>query len=415
MKRIRSIQLNKTIVIVFVIYFVQGIFMNLGHPVTPEFVGNMGYGDYYFGFYFAAMSLGLLIGGPIWGVLGDRGNKRLYIVAGLVVYAVGQYAFAFVGDPNVMILFRFLSGFGVSASLTLLMSHLIEHSDDDNRTVYLGWFQGLSVVGASIGYLIGGNLPEMQFFITYLQTDDLRNIFLIQSLLVLVHAGYIFFLIKPVKRTTLEDENVTNSRNPLSGFASIRHMNKNLIVFFISLSLISLGAINVSKYSEVVMEKVGYSTADIGNFVFWTGIASIIATVAIVPLVAKLKQDFTVMIVIQIISAIIVFIVFRSNQLLLMLYTLFMVYVILKTIYVPLEQHYISSHSKPGEYGKMMGVRQAFFAIGLVLGPLIGGFLVEVKTIYVFDFSVLMFVLGALLLIIVGRNIRLETKQTTEQ
>lgn len=412
MKKFRDIELNKTIIIVFVIYFVQGIFMNLGHPVTPEFVGNMGYGDYYFGFYFAAMSLGLLIGGPIWGVLGDRGNKRNYIVAGLVVYAIGQYAFAFVGDPNIMVLFRFLSGFGVSASLTLLMSHLIEHSNDEDRTIHLGWFQGMSVIGASVGYLIGGNLPQIPFFVTYLETGDLRNIFLIQSVLVLVHAIYIFFLIKPTKTTLQMEISEPKSRNPFSGFASIRHMNKNLILFFISLSFISLGAINVSKYSEVVMNKVGYSTADIGNFVFWTGIASIVATIVLVPLVAKLKQDFTVMIVIQILSAIIVFIVFRSNQLLLMLYTLFMVYVLLKTIYVPLEQHYISSHSKPGEYGKMMGVRQSFFSVGLVVGPLIGGFLVELQTIYVFDFSVLMFVLGAILLIFVGRNIKLETEQT---
>jgi DHA1 family multidrug resistance protein-like MFS transporter len=413
MKKLRNIQLNNTLLIVFGIYFVQGIFMNLGHPVTPEFVGNMGYGDYYFGFYFAAMSLGLLIGAPIWGVLGDRGHKRTYIVAGLVVYAIGQYAFGFVGDPNIMILFRFMSGFGVSASMTLLMSHLIEHSNDADRAIHLGWLQGLSVIGASVGYLIGGNLPEIPFFVTYLQTDDLRNIFLIQSVLVLLHASYIFLLIKPTLHKPLD--HTSKRRNPFSGFASIRHMNKNLIVFFISLSLISLGAINVTKYSEVVMEKFGYSTADIGNFVFWTGIVSIIATIILVPLVAKLKQDFNVMIIIQILSAVIVFIVFRSNQLLLMLYTLFMLYVILKTIYVPLEQAYISSHSKPGQYGEMMGVRQAFFSVGLVLGPLIGGFLFEIKMIYVFDFSVLMFVLGAILLIIVGRNIKLETEQTTKQ
>jgi len=82
-------------------------------------------------------------------------------------------------------------------------------------------------------------------------------------------------------------------------------------------------------------------------------------------------------------------------------YTLFMVYIILKAIFTPLEQNYISSHAKEGEFGKIMGIRQSFLSIGMVLGPLIGGILYEVKPSWLFDSSAIAFIIGFGILLIV--------------
>jgi DHA1 family multidrug resistance protein-like MFS transporter len=402
--------LPRAVIFVFAIYFLQGVFHNLGHPVTPALVNSMGINNFYFGLYFAAMSFGLFIGAPIWGVLGDRGNKRLYIVLGLLVYSVGQYAFAFVGDKNVMILFRFISGFGVSASITLIMSHLIEHSQEHKRTVYLGLYQGLFVLGSSVGYFLGGLITEITWFVDVLHMDDYRNVFFLQAVLNVVHAFYIFFLIGKDRNTV----HAKKRTNPLQGFLDIKLLDRNLLLFLLSLTLISLGAINISKYIEVYLNDVGLSAREIGQFVGATGIVSIMATVFIVPLVVSLKRDFTMMILTQLLSAIIVFFVFRSNQLLITLYTFFMLYIVLKSVYTPLEQHFISSHASSGEYGKIMGVRQSFFSIGMVIGPLLGGFLYEWRPLLVFDFSVLMFIIGFILLLIIGRNIRQKPIRLTE-
>jgi DHA1 family multidrug resistance protein-like MFS transporter len=89
-----------------------------------------------------------------------------------------------------------------------------------------------------------------------------------------------------------------------------------------------------------------------------------------------------------------------------MLYSVFMVYVVLKAVYAPLEQHYISTFAKEGQYGTILGVRQAFFSVGLVVGPLIGGFLYDVDPLLVFDVSVAMFLTGFVLLVLLGRRIR---------
>ena len=162
------------------------------------------------------------------------------------------------------------------------------------------------------------------------------------------------------------------------------------------------------------MNEIGLSVKNIGDFVGATGIASLLSTIILVPIVAKLKRDFPIMIIIQLLSAVIIFFVFRTNEIIIALYTLFMAYVILKAVYTPLEQHYISSHAPAGKYGTLMGIRQSFFSIGLVLGPLIGGVLYNIKPLYVFDFSALTFVIGVVLLLIVGNRIKRVNGQIKE-
>jgi len=398
--------MKKAIVWVLILYFFQGVIHNLGHPITPYLVSDLGIEDYMFGVFFAAMSFGLMLGGPIWGVLGDsRGNKRIYMVLGLLVYSIGQLMFGYSNNQYIMVLFRFVSGFGVAASVTLLLSHLIGLAPKEQRTKYIAWSVAVFTIGSSVGYYLGGFISTNQFFIDWLGTNDLRRIFLIQAVLNVFHAINMYFHIKDVK------EPVINEKKPslIQGFLDIRKMHKNLIIFLLSLTFISIGMINLSKFIDVYFKELGYSPNVLGTFVFWTGIVSLLTSIFIVPLIVKLKHELTIMIWIQVISSIIIFFVFRGNNVLLLLYTVFMIYIILKAVYAPLEQNYISTFAHDGKYGTIMGVRQSFFAIGMVIGPLIGGFLYDLRPLYVFDFSILMFLLGLVLLLAVRKRLRTET------
>jgi len=394
--------MKKAIIWVLILYFLQGVIHNLGHPVTPYLVSDLGIEDYMFGVFFAAMSFGLMLGAPIWGVLGDRGNKRIYMALGLIVYSIGQFMFGYSGNQYVMVLFRFLSGFGVAASVTLLLSHLICLAPKEDRTKYIAWSVAVFTIGSSIGYYLGGFISTNQFFVDLLGTNDLRRIFLIQAVLNIFHAINMYFQIKQVKEPVNGNEKVSF----IQGFLDIKKMNKTLIIFLISLTFISIGMINLSKFIDVYFMELGYDQSELGTFVFWTGIVSLLTSIFIVPLVVKFNKEMTIMIWIQVISSIIIFFVFRGNNILLLLYTIFMIYVILKAIYAPLEQNYISTHAHEGNYGTIMGVRQSFFAVGMVIGPLIGGFLYNIKPLYVFDFSILMFILGFILLLTVRKRLR---------
>jgi len=116
------------------------------------------------------------------------------------------------------------------------------------------------------------------------------------------------------------------------------------------------------------------------------------------------------MLIINVLSAILVFLTFRIGNIMVALYSIFMVYVMLKNIYAPFETSYIADFAREGEHSKFMGIRQFFFAIGFVIGPLIGGFIYEINPLYVFDLSVILFMLGFGLLIIINKRIKKERK-----
>jgi DHA1 family multidrug resistance protein-like MFS transporter len=100
----------------------------------------------------------------------------------------------------------------------------------------------------------------------------------------------------------------------------------------------------------------------------------------------------------QLLSALVIVVTFQFAALRLALYTIFMLYVVMKSTFEPLEKHHISLNADDTTYASLMGVRQMFFSIGMVLGPLISGFIYEYNPLFVFYFSALMFVLAFLLI-----------------
>lgn len=390
--------MHKTVKLIIFYIFIQGVVHNLGHPVTPAFVRSLGISDYMFGIFFAMMSLGLAIGGPLWGILSDQtGRKKRYILIGLMMYSIGQFGFGYVGQGIWMVVFRLFSGLGVISALTLFMSTLIELSEPKSRGKYFAYLAASSTLGASVGYALGGFLNTNTLMIQWLNTDHFPIIFLIQAILNTLYAVFIWITFKDPEGVMVSQE----KQSVLKGLKNVTKMDPKLFVFLISLTFITIGSTNLSKYIDVYFDDLGYTTQALGNFVMATGIVSLAASILIVPFFARMKKQLFTIGLLQVLSALIVFIVFRANQFLLMVYTVYMIYVVLKAVYTPLEQNFIAKEAKEGTYGGIMGVRQSFVSIGMVLGPLIGGFIYEVKPLYLFDFSALTFIIGMALLVLV--------------
>lgn len=395
--------------IIIIIYFFQALIHNLGHPVTPAFVqDDLGIPKYMFGVFFATMSFGLVVGAPLWGIIADRGMKRIAMVGGLIIYSIGQFAFAYIGNMYWMVFFRFLSGFGVSASVTLFISHTVEISKPSNRAKHLAWMAASMALGRSVGYWIGGFLSSNQWMIQLLNTGEgnLKNIFLLQSILNIFHAAIVFIAIKETNSTT----RTIKKANFFQSFKDLRKIDKNVLLFLISLIFMSIAFTNFSKYLDVYFNDLGYATDVIGNFNLVIGLVGIATSIFIVPLVIKFNRYLLIFQIIQITSILAVLYVFRSNHFMVAVYTVFMIFIIGQAIYRPLEQHYIADQVKDGLYATTMGLRQSFFSIGMVIGPLIAGVLIDIKPIYVFDFNTAMLGIAFILVFIV--NLRMKNQKT---
>lgn len=190
-------------------------------------------------------------------------------------------------------------------------------------------------------------------------------------------------------------------RSSFASLAKIKTLDAKLILFLISLTMITIGATNLSKYIDVYFNDLNLTTTSLGNFVLVTGVVSVVTSIFIVPFVSKLKKQLLFLIILQILSAFIVFYVFRASKFLLTVYTVYNVYIIFRAIYLPLEQNYISKQADEGSFGTIIGIRQSFISIGNVVGPLLGGVLYSIRPLLLFDSSGLFFLVGAVLLFVV--------------
>ncbi|MDC7243617.1 MAG: MFS transporter, partial [Sphaerochaetaceae bacterium] len=307
--------------IIILLFLIQNIIHNMGHPVTPAFVKSLGISDYMFGIFFATMSFGLVLGGMIWGGLGDRGKKKTYIVLGLILYSIGQFGFGYCNNQYLMIIFRFISGFGVVASITLYTAKLVEITDKKERAKYLAFISAAVTLGASIGYYLGGFIAENTFTQALFNISNYKEIFLIQSLLNLLYIVFVLLVFKD----NYSDSNTNSKKNILASFKSIRKIDYRLLLFLIALIFISIGQINIDKYLDVYFDDLGYNSLSIGIFKMVIGLVSLITSIFLVKHFAKIRKQLGLMIVFLIISSFVIFYTFRSTNFIVIIYSLFMV------------------------------------------------------------------------------------------
>lgn len=389
--------MKRKLYLIIAFFFIEGLIHNLGHPVTPALVRGMEIKDYMFGVFFAMMSLGMMIGAPLWGIIGDRGHKKISIIIGLLAYSIGQFFFAYSGNQYLMIFFRLFSGLGVAAPLTLLTSETIEISVKSLRAKHLAFAGAATTVGTAVGYFLGGFISTHPMMKQALGTDDLRIVFLIQTVL---NGFYVLFIYLTFNEKKNEESMQKTATSIISQLKNITKIDFSQFLFFMSLFFITIGNTNLNKYIDVYFDGLGYTPQDLGTFVMVTGMISLLSSIFIVPIVAKAKKQLMFISIIQLMSAVIVFIVFRAEKFLLNIYTLYMIYIMIKTIYQPLEQNHIAQSANEGNYGSIMGLRQSFLSLGMFVGPLLGGLLYSMKPLWLFDLSSLTFIIGVVLLIV---------------
>jgi len=390
--------MNKKSLLIIMYLFFQGIIHNLGHPVTPKLVNELGIPNYMFGLFFAAMSFGLMIGAPLWGSLSDRGKRTFWIAFGLTFYTIGQLGFGYIEHSVGMVVFRLFAGFGVVSAITIFTAMIVEQTPVGERAKVLAFMAASSTLGASLGYYLGGFLATNMFMKSLLGTGDLSRIFLIQAI---ANAMYTLLIVATL-RDNEEKKYEQKKISMIQGLKSIAKIDIRVLLFLVSVTLINMGSTNLSKYIDVYFIDLGYTEQDLGTYVMITGIVSLLASIFLVRLASRFKKQLVFIQWMQIISAIIVYYVFISSYFMTMMYTVYLVYVIFKTLYVPLEQSYIAKEAKPGQYGSIMGIRQSFVSLGMVLGPVLGGFLYDRSPRLLFDFNGALFIIAVFILWMVG-------------
>lgn len=390
------------LITIIIVLFLQGVFTNIIHPLTPSYVEQIDAPDYMFGFFFAAMNLGIMLSAPVWGVFADSGKKRMSVVFGFIIYGVFQYLFGFgnIFGPWTLVIFRVFSGIGVGSAFTIFISEIIVISKENKKARNIAFGVASLAIGSAIGQFLGGVLYTNLFFIKLLKTDNIRNIFLIQGILSALLAFILFLVFKPeeVKR-----EKTNNRVNPFKAFKEIKTLDLSLIIFLLSLVFYTMGQVNVDKYLDVYfINDLGYKENVLGTFKMIVGFVGVFTSILIVPLFMKFKKKVRLIAIFQVLSAALVLIIFKgtSFKFITYLYTFYLAYIIVKTINEPLDREYVSAFTTNENMGKLTGIRQSFYSLGTVIGPVLGAFLYDYNRLLVFYVSAIFFIVAFILIVV---------------
>lgn len=98
---------------------------------------------------------GMLIGGVIWGVLGDRRGRKSVLFGSILMYSLANIANAFVPNPEVYAWLRLIAGIGLAGELGAAITLVSEVMSKETRGYGTTIVASVGILGAVLASLIG--------------------------------------------------------------------------------------------------------------------------------------------------------------------------------------------------------------------------------------------------------------------
>jgi len=357
----RDILKNKTLVKLFIVYSLVSTSANFQHPVTPDFLNNIGLEISLYGFLFAFMALGLSLAAPISGRLTDRMGTRWLLFSGLISYGLFQTVFALNTEIIGLTLARLGAGLSVAFVFPIMISYVVKVTSNKERSTVLAIVAGSQLLFVSVGYFVGGQLslffaPQTIFF---LQTGVLWSVALVSLML-----DNVKVILTKAPKLSLQI--------PLRGFYMIA-------MYFMVSAVVN----TVIRYFDVYFIDQGYDASQLGTFVLLTGILSVATNFVILPLLVKYIKDYRLLqISILIISVSLIFTFQVITPFIVAIFTTHLLFMMTRSIYDPLHNSYISKLSK--YQGQMIGMSESAKMMGMFIGPIVGGYLYAITPTLLF-------------------------------
>ena len=95
---------------------------------------------------------GLLIGGILWGVLGDKKGRLSVLFGSIITYSLANIACGFVQDPTTYKILRFIAGIGLAGELGAGITLVSEILPKNLRAIGTSLVAGIGLLGAVVAY-----------------------------------------------------------------------------------------------------------------------------------------------------------------------------------------------------------------------------------------------------------------------
>ncbi len=100
---------------------------------------------------------GLLLGGIIWGVMGDKKGRLSVLFGSIILYSLANIANGFVQTPDQFKLIRFIAGLGLAGELGAGITLVSELIKKEKRGIATSFVAGIGLTGAVVAFFMKEN------------------------------------------------------------------------------------------------------------------------------------------------------------------------------------------------------------------------------------------------------------------
>ena len=129
-------------------------------PVLPIYADNFGVSTAVVGLTFTAFGLARLVLNIPAGIWADRAGRRVLLVGGPLLTALGMVGSGLAPSIWVLLAWRLVAGAGSALYMTGAQIYLIDIAGDHQRARYIATNQGALLLGVSVGPAVGGLLAD---------------------------------------------------------------------------------------------------------------------------------------------------------------------------------------------------------------------------------------------------------------
>src|SRR6266446_7572719 len=97
---------------------------------------------------------GLLIGGIVWGIIGDKKGRLSILFGSILIYSIANIANGFATNINQYAILRFIAGFGLAGELGAGITLVTEILPKEKRGYGTTLVATMGVMGALLAYLV---------------------------------------------------------------------------------------------------------------------------------------------------------------------------------------------------------------------------------------------------------------------
>ncbi len=152
---------NITVLVAALGYFVDIYDLLLFNIVRVDSLKDLGLGPAMIKsqgeFIISIQMTGLLVGGIIWGIMGDKKGRLSVLFGSIVLYSVANIFNGFVHTTNQYALVRFIAGVGLAGELGAGITLVTELISKEKRGLSTSLVAGIGLTGAVVAYFISQN------------------------------------------------------------------------------------------------------------------------------------------------------------------------------------------------------------------------------------------------------------------